>query len=195
MLFVGGQYAVLVYLVIDLTTELAVPLATAVLLLSLATLAGVAGRMAWGWLSDRVFGGRRLPGLVAVTATGAVSAAILAALPAGVPVGFVAVAAALAGFSLIGWQGLWVTMVSELAPPGASGTALGWGLTFTNVGIVVWPPVLGLAADLTGTFRTSWILLTGMLLVSLIPLLTLRRRRLRAAARLTCPVVTDTTAA
>jgi MFS family permease len=180
MLFVGGQYAVLVYLIIDLTTEIGLRLATAVVLLAVATLAGVVGRMAWGWLSDRVFGGRRLPGLVAVTVTGAASAACLAALPVGSPVLLAGAAAALAGFSLIGWQGLWVTMVSELAPPGASGTALGYGLTFTNVGIVVWPPLLGLAADLTGTFRTSWIVLAVVLLASLLPLLTLRRRRARA---------------
>lgn len=190
MLFVGGQYAVLVYLVLDLTTEIGLSLTTAVALLAVATAAGTAGRMAFGWLSDRISGGRRLPGLVAVTVTGALSAAILAALPAGASVPLAAAAAALAGFSLIGWQGLWVTLLSELAPEGSSGTAVGFGLTLTNTGIVVWPPVLGLAADLTGTFRTSWILLALVLVASLVPLLAIDERR-----RLTSPAPVVTTQA
>lgn len=190
MLFVGGQYAVLVYLVIDLTTELGFSLTTAVTLLAVATVAGVVGRMAWGWLSDRVSAGRRRPGLVAITVSGAGSAGVFAALPVHASVPVAAAAAALAGFSLIGWQGLWVTLVSELAPEGSSATALGYGLTFTNTGIVVWPPVLGLAADLTGTFRTSWTLLGLVILASLIPLLAIDERE-----RLTSRPAADTRAA
>ena len=67
------------------------------------------------------------------------------------------VAAAVAGFCLIGWQGLWVAMVSELAPEGRAATAVGFALMFTSVGIIVWPPLLGFAADAAGSFRWSWV--------------------------------------
>lgn len=186
MLFVSGQYAVLVYLVIDLTSEIGLSLTTAVALLAVATAAGVVGRVVWGWLSDRISGGRRRPGLVAVTVSGAASAALLAALPFQPAVPIAVGAAALAGFSLVGWQGLWVTLISELAPEGSSATALGYGLTFTNTGIVFWPPLLGLAADLTGTFTTSWIVLCVVLMASLVPLLAIDEGR-----RLTSPPPPD----
>ena len=178
MLFVGGQYAILVYLVIDLTGRVRVALGTAVALLIAANAAGAIGRMGWGWLSDRVFGGQRRPGLLLLTTLGAASASLLAGLSAGLPTWTAAPAAIFGGLSLLGWQGLWVALVSELAPPGSAGTALGFGLTFTNVGIVIWPPLFGAVADAAGGgFGWSWTLLAAVLAVSLIPLLAIPARR------------------
>jgi MFS family permease len=167
MLFVGGQYGVLVYLVLDLTTEVRLSLATAVTLLAAATAAGAAGRMGWGWLSDHAFGGRRRPGLVLVTVSGGASAALLATLGAGTPTWVAAIAAVVGGFSLLGWQGLWIALVSEMAPAGRAGTAIGFGLTFTNAGIVLWPPLFGAIADLSGSFRWSWLMLAAAIVGSL----------------------------
>jgi sugar phosphate permease len=175
LLFVGGQYALLTYLVLYLDTELGFSLHGAFAVLSGATAAGFAGRLAWGWLSDAVFGSRRRPGLVLVTLTGIVAAVVLAVAPANGFPAITAAAATLGGFSLIGWQGLWVTMVSELAPEGASGTAVGYALTFTSAGIVLWPPLLGLTADVAGTFRWSWVLLASALTASLVPLAAIAR--------------------
>ena len=181
MMFVGGQYAILVYLVIDLTGHAGVALGTAVALLVGANAAGAAGRMGWGLLSDRAFRGRRRPGLLLLTALGAASAALLAGVSAGLPTWVAAPAAIFGGLSLLGWQGLWVALVSELAPTGAAGTALGFGLTFTNAGIVIWPPLFGAVADAAGgSFGWSWTLLAGVLALSLIPLLAIPERRIRA---------------
>jgi MFS transporter, ACS family, hexuronate transporter len=151
-------------------------------MVALANLSGVAGRLGWGWLSDRAFGSRRRPGLVALSLLGIVSTALLAGAPAEEAIPVVVVGAALGGFCLIGWQGLWVTMVSELAPEGSSGTAVGFALLFTNAGIVLWPPLLGLTADVTGSFRWSWALLGAALVAALWPL-----RRIRFAADVRLP--------
>lgn len=182
MMFVGGQYAILVYLVLDLTSQVHVALGTAVALLAAATATGVAGRMAWGWLSDRAFHGRRRPGLVLATACGVCAASLMSTLAAGAPVWLALAAAVLGGFSLLGWQGLWMALVSEMAPPGQAGTAIGYGLTFTNTGIVLWPPLFGAVADLTGSFRWSWALLAAVLIASLLPLLAIEERTQQAPA-------------
>lgn len=175
LLFVGGQYALLTYLVLYLEDDLRYSRTLAFGLLALSNATGFVGRLAWGWLSDRFFDSRRRPGLVAVTVSGAFSAALLALAPGHGSVVVAAVGAALGGFCLIGWQGLWVTMVSELAPDGSSATAVGFALLFTNAGIVVWPPLLGFVADATGSFRWSWVVLGVMLVASLWPLAAIRR--------------------
>jgi MFS family permease len=81
-----------------------------------------------------------------------------------------------AGISLIGWQGIWASLVSELAPQHAIGTAVGYGLTFTNIAIVAWPPVLGLVADAAGSFRAAWLVLTVALALSMLALAAVEER-------------------
>ncbi|WP_187368745.1 MFS transporter [Baekduia soli] len=175
LLFVGGQYALLTYLALYLEDDLGFSRTAAFTLLAVSNASGFVGRLAWGWLSDRFFDSRRRPGLIAVTVAGVLSAALLGAAPVHGAIVMASAGAALGGFCLIGWQGLWVTMVSELAPEGSSATAVGFALLFTNAGIVIWPPLLGLTADLTGSFRWSWVLLGTALLLSLWPLDAIRR--------------------
>lgn len=174
LLFVGGQYALLTYLVLYLENDLGMGRTEAFALLALSNLTGFAGRLIWGWVSDRFFCSRRRPGLELLSVLGILSTVLLAAAPASAATLVAGIGAALGGFCLIGWQGLWVTMVSELAPEGKSGTAVGYALLFTNAGIVVWPPLLGLTADVTGSFRWSWVLLGVALVLSLIPLRAIR---------------------
>lgn len=173
---VGGQYALLTYLALYLEQDLGVARTPAFALLALSTLTGFAGRLAWGWASDRFFGSLRRPVLVVISLSGVVSTAMLAVATPGLGVIVAGLGAALAGFCLIGWQGVWVTMVSELAPEGRSGTAVGYALLFTNAGIICWPPLLGLLADLTGSFRLSWAVLGAALLIALIPLAAIKRQ-------------------
>ncbi len=168
--FVGGQYALLTYLALYLEDDLGVGRAEAFAMVAVANLTGVLGRLAWGWLSDRFLDSRRRPGLVALSVLGVVSTALLAAAPPAHATLVAGAGAALGGFCLIGWQGLWVTMVSELGPPGGSGTAVGFGMLFTNAGIIVWPPLLGLTADLTGSLRWAWVVLGAALVLALLPL-------------------------
>ena len=51
--------------------------------------------------------------------------------------------AALAGSSLVGFQGLWVTMLAELSPPDRVGATTGFAITFTVTAVTLTPPVLG----------------------------------------------------
>ena len=81
--------------------------------------------------------------------------------------------AALAGFALIGFQGLWVTMVAEAAGPGQVGAATGFGITFIALAIAISPPLYGLVADLAGNYRSIWAVLALVLAAAFIPALLL----------------------
>jgi sugar phosphate permease len=157
--FVGGQYAVVSYLILDLTTERHTSLGHASLALVVASAGGVLGRIGWGVVSDVLFGGRSKPAMLGLTIAGTLSALGLMLMPRHPPLSLVLVAALASGLSLVGWQGVWMGLLSELAPRGAAGTTMGYGLTFVNVTIVAWPPIFGAVADATGGFRSAWALL------------------------------------
>ncbi len=159
MIIVGGQYAIVTYLILDLTTEVDVSLGRASAALAVASVGGVVGRIAWGLVSDHLFGGRRKPPLMLVTVVGALAATLLALIPDRPSLLFLLLVALIAGASLFGWQGVWVGLISELAPARLAGTTVGYCLTFVNLSIVVWPPLLGAVADAFGSYRASWALL------------------------------------
>ena len=168
-LLVSGQYALVAFFALDLEQGAGLALATASLLLAVAQAFGIVGRVAWGGLSDRLLQRGRKPLLILLTLVAMVAALLLFVLPRSVPVGVWVVVAALAGFALIGFQGLWVTMIAEAAGPARAGAATGFGITFVAAGIAASPPLYGLVADLTGSYRAIWAALAIVLAFALIP--------------------------
>lgn len=166
-ILVGGQYVTITFLALDLHAGSGVRLRTAATLIAVAQVGGIAGRILWGLASDRVFAGRRKPPLLLITGLGLVTALTLALLPRPAPLAVFALAALLAGLSLIGWQGLWVTAMGELAGPARVGAVTGFGLTFVAVAIAASPPLYGLVIDLAGGFRTMWAVLAATLVAAL----------------------------
>jgi sugar phosphate permease len=175
-LLVSGQYAILAFLALDVHEHASISLTSAVAFAGVAHAGGMVGRLAWGWLSDRAFGGRRRPLLGVITAAAVVVALALAALPGGASVAVIAVIAFLAGLSILGWQGVWVTLVCELAGADRAGAATGFALTFIALASLVAAPLYGLVVDLTGSYRTMWLALATALAASSLPLLLARER-------------------
>jgi hypothetical protein len=66
------------------------------------------------------------------------------------------------GFFGVGWYGPWVALVTETAPTGRTGFALGLAMAVNQVAIVLVPPVLGVLRDVTGGFAMPWGLLIAM---------------------------------
>lgn len=169
MLLVGGQFVIIAFLPVAVHEGGRISLPAAVLLVAIAQAGGIAGRIAWGLLADRLR--RRRPVMLAITVTGIASAALLAVLPERSSFAEFSVAAFLAGVSVIGWQGVWMTSISEFAGAGLAGSVTGFGLMFVW-GASAWsPPLYGLVADVTGSYRVMWLALAAALIVSLIPVL------------------------
>ncbi|TMH75318.1 MAG: MFS transporter [Betaproteobacteria bacterium] len=118
--------------------------------LTAANLAGVAGRIAWGVVSDRWLAARRT--LQALGVLMAIACALAAALTPRWPALAVYATCALLGATAIGWNGVFLSEVARRAPPGQAGAATGGSLFVTFVGSVVWPPAFGLLQRASGSY-------------------------------------------
>jgi MFS family permease len=173
-LVVTGQYALLAFLALDLHQRIGLSLERGSLLVALANASGIVGRVAWGGVSDRALAHGRKPLLLILTAGCLVAALALFVAPRSTPTAGMAGLSILAGITLIGYQGLWITMVAEVAGPVRVGAATGFAVTFVGGAIALSPPLYGLVSDIAGTYRAIWGALSVLLVLAFIPALLVR---------------------
>ena len=131
-----------------------------------ANAAGVVGRIVWG-LSATATSAECKPFLLAITRRARRRAAPVpraAHRAAGDHRRIVAVA----GLALIGYQGLWITMIAEVAGPERVGAATGFAITFVPSRSRQ-SAALRLVADIAGTYRAIWAVLAAVLVVAFVP--------------------------
>ena len=168
-LIVTGQYALVAFLALDLNQGAGLTLAEGSVLVAVANVAGIVGRVLWGLVSDRHHGGSRKAYLLTINVVGLIGALLLFVVPPTAPIALIGAIVALAGVALIGYQGLWITMIAEVAGPERVGAATGFAITFVAGAIAASPPLYGLVADLAGTYRAIWAVLAAVLVVALLP--------------------------
>jgi MFS family permease len=153
-----AQSSVLAYLALYAKETFALSAVAAGQVLALAQLGGTGSRLAWGAISDRFFGGRRRPGVVASALLGAVTYALLA-LGAALPTAAVIPLAVLAGAGAFGWVGLYFALVAEIGGARYAGLLTGVAVAFAWSGVLVGPPVFGLLLQSTGSYVWPWLTL------------------------------------
>jgi MFS family permease len=156
--FMGALGCVVAYLAASLVQDSGLGPVRAALLLAVLQVGGIAGRLGFGVLSDRV--GSRGPVMVLAGVLAVVACLAMALLGHGgadLP-GLVAIAFGL-GLSCMGWNALYITLSAEAVPLANAATAVASGTTITFVGMLVVPPVFGLIADHTGSYELSWLAL------------------------------------
>lgn len=179
LVFAGMQTVWMAFLVLYLRDVVGVALVIAGRYLALAQVAGMAGRIAFGLLSDYTFGGRRrIPLALAGLGSTACSLAVAATGP-GTPTGWLTVLALVFGFAGIGWNGVQHTLMAELAGPRSAGTAVGLGLAVSSLGVAAAPPLFGWCVEWAGGYRGPWVGL-ALVMVGALGLLALVRERPRA---------------
>ena len=146
--------------------------------LVMAQVAGMAGRVIFGMLSDGLFEGRRR--IVLVIAGAGSTACSLAMAGTGPQTGaWVLAPLALAfGFFGIGWNGVQHTLLAELVGPRGAGTAVGLGLTVSSFGVSLCPPLFGLAVQRLGGFSVPWAALGIVMAANLCLLIPVREGRM-----------------
>jgi MFS family permease len=157
---------------------LAYGLVTAGLALSPSQVGGVAGRVLWGWVSDRWLGASRMLALLA--ALMAASALATALLQSALPLVLVLGTLIVFGASATGWNGVFLAEVARQAPAGQASIATGGTLAITFFGVVLGPPVFGAISGLFHSYRAGYAALALPLALSCVALL---RGRGKAAAR------------
>lgn len=160
-----NQICVASFLVLYLTEELDFSVGMAGSCLTVAMLAGTAGRVIWGVISDRMFNGDRLKPSFLLTVIGAACAFCLAVLPGHAPIFLYILLSGLIGFTLIGWNALLMTLIAELAGIERAGSVAGIGITVAWMGIIGGPPVFGYIADSLNYF-TGWVLVSSAALLA-----------------------------
>jgi sugar phosphate permease len=127
--------------------------------LAIFQIGGITGRIGWGLVSDKI--GRRRPVLLLVGLVAMGSCLAMAFAGEGTVIPLVVVFAFLLGCSAMGWNGLYLTLLSESVPMHTAATAMGASLTIAFVGMFLASPLFGLVADLTGSYGASWLGLAG----------------------------------
>ena len=79
--------------------------------------------MLWGFVSDRRRRGARKVYLLTINVLGLIGALLLFIVPPTAPIVLIGCIVALAGLALIGYQGLLITMIAEVAGPERVGAA------------------------------------------------------------------------
>ena len=152
------QLSLSAYLVSFLTTDLGWGLVRAGVALSVAQAAGVVGRILWGWVADRWQGGPRLT-LLGLAAAMGLAGLLMPLLTAGTSGVWVMLLLATYGATAIGWNGVFLGTVAKLVPTVQAAAATGGCLFFTFFGVVIGPPIFGLAASGFGRVGPAFALL------------------------------------
>ncbi len=177
LVFAGMQTVWLAFLVLYLQEVVGLPLLAAGRHLALAQVAGMAGRVAFGVLSDRTLGGRRRAPLVIAGCGSAICSLVIAATGPGTPAALLVPLALVFGFAGIGWNGVQHTLMAELAGARSAGTAVGLGLAVSSLGVTLAPPVFGWAVERLGSYRLPWMGLAAVMVLALGLLGLVRERR------------------
>lgn len=161
-------------LVTYLVAEIGLDLVLAGSLLAIAQVAGAAGRLAWGWLADRLRSGSKV---LIINGVIAAAAAILTALiTISWPVGLIAAVVAVFGFCAVGWNGVFMAVIARQAPPQSIGLATGATLSITFAGVIVGPSGFAWMHDRLGlSYADGYMLMAIVTLVGVLCMVQARK--------------------
>ncbi len=161
-----GQFVLVSYIALYLFEIWHLPVTLSSLYLVAANVGGVGGRLLWGTISDRLFAGSRRSPLILVSLMAAAGFAVLAWLPLTTPGAGILPLVLFLGITVIGWNGVYIALLSEIAPPDKRGRSVAYGMMISQIGIFAGPFAFGLAVDLTRSYRIAWALVALVLVLA-----------------------------
>jgi sugar phosphate permease len=159
-----GQSSLLAYLALYVKETFALSAVVAAQLLAAAQFGGALSRLGGGFVSDRVFGGRRRPGIVGNALVAALAYGLFA-LGSDIPVGILVPLAVVAGAGAFGWVGLYFALVAEIGGARHAGLLTGVAVMFAWSGVLVGPPLFGLILQTTSSYTVPWLVLLSVALL------------------------------
>lgn len=158
--FAGIQLCLTTFLVTLLVSDLGYALVAAGAVLSAVQACGVAGRLGWGWLADRVRNGAGV--LLAIGALKTVGALLIMTLGPDWPGALVVALFAAFGLAAVGWNGVFMAEVARAAPAGRVSAATGGALFFTFMGVLAGPTAFVTAHALAGSYAGAFALVAAL---------------------------------
>ena len=147
-----------------LVQEAGYGLIAAGVMLSLVQIAGMAGRLFFGWLADR--SGRAIAVLAVTSLIAAAGCAASAFIDEGWPRPALAAFYILFGIVAYGWNGVMHAQIARLSPPGMVSVATGGMMVWIFGGILVGPALFAATYGAIGSYTATFGVLTGVALVS-----------------------------
>lgn len=157
LVFSAVQVCVTSYTVTFLTHDLRWTLVAAGAALAVAQVAGVTGRVLWGWLADRHADARRV--LIVLALAMMASGLLMAALDASTGQATVMVLLAVYGATAVGWNGVYLATIARVVPVERTAAATSGSLFFTYFGVVLGPPAFGAVGERVADFGLAYALL------------------------------------
>ncbi len=133
--------------------------------LAICQLGGAIGRVFWGALSDRFFCGRRMVVLASTCGLTVICSVVTSQLTPAFSFGLLSGIVFLYGVCGVGWNGLYHVAMAEVAGQQRAATGVGLSMTLNQIGTFSGPPLFGFVVDVTGTYRTAWLLMACLALV------------------------------
>lgn len=170
MVLICTQFALMGFLTLTYVHVCGYPVSLAVALFTLSQIAAIGGRLAWGWISDHIFGGSRTLPLAVVCLLVAFVALGVGSVGETTPLWIAALLAVVLGFTAEGWLGVSVIGFAEIGGEEHSGSALGVGLTWTLLAAMLTPAIFGAVGQVHG-FVVAWRGLAALAALGIIPAL------------------------
>jgi sugar phosphate permease len=167
MVLSSSQYVVLTYLQLFMIGSAHASLRFAAIALTIAQVAGIGGRLLWGTISHLLFHGRMQGILIVMLALAAAGSLGLSFTRPATAVWLGLPMSALLGLTTVGASGMYVALISDVAPREYDGVAIGLMLTLVHLAAIVVPPLFGALVVVTGSYRLPWTALGVVQLLAL----------------------------
>ncbi len=163
--FSAMQVGISTFTVTMLVSDMAFSLIEAGAVLAVLQVAGVCGRVLWGWLADRT--GSPSGVLIAITIVTVAGALLMVFLHRDTPPELIYLMFAVMGLTAVGWNGVFLAEIARLAPTGLIGSATGSSMVVTFAGVMVGPAAIAGLYLVAGSYTLTFAMFAVVPLVGL----------------------------
>jgi MFS transporter, ACS family, hexuronate transporter len=169
-IYLIGQMVLLTYVPLYLKDVMDFSPHSASQALALTQAGAMVGRTGWGFMSDRIFGGRRKIVLIWIGVMSVALIAALSVLERGSSYYLLLAILFFAGVSIVGYQGVSYALIGEISGKARTGAGLGMMITINSGAATLGTPVFGHIVDRTGSYAMGWQILAALLTAGIIAL-------------------------
>jgi MFS transporter, ACS family, aldohexuronate transporter len=138
------------------------------------------GRVGWGVVSDRIFGGRRKIVLILIGAASIVWFIALSFMDRNSSSVLLMAILFCAGVSIVGYQGVSYALIGEISGKAKTGAGLGMMITINAGAATLGTPIFGYIVDRTGSYAIAWQVLAVAVTVGMLSMALLLKEPQRA---------------
>ncbi|SEV79662.1 MFS transporter [Natrinema salifodinae] len=171
----AGLFTTVGYTILYVDEAVGASVVVAGVTLAAAQVAGSAGRLAFGWLADRLSAPLTVSTLRILCLQAAASVVLFLAVPFAGSALTGLVLFSLLGFFILGFTGVYYSCIGSIVPSEEMGSATAGAQIALNCGALIAPPTFGFLVDVTG-YDAGWTMLAAMAFLGFVFLVVLLRR-------------------